>query len=366
MASIASSARKIPTSFGRDSLTAVVARSVPVINGHPLPTPPNSISPNLPPHVTKTFGTRSPLPQLNLEHVDSDLDLQDGSGNEGTSDIGSPGLDTTGAITPSLLAKHHLPEILLDHGPLAIRHIMGYLTTSVPGFSGIPPAKARRLVVGALEGRGNGGEAGGVKGNVLFEKVGWGRWDARLKGHPARMGRAFGNSPPPSLPDTYPIGMPIANNQGFSFTRTRLNEPGSSWAGDSAFFSHGDDVSMPDEADKMSLDGDESGSSSSEVGDNAMMEDDPNDVTDEEDWAAVGAAALRAASYSASGPFTSGPLPQVFNSHVYRGGLRSVVGHSLPAPPRTHTPSGFTALNMASADSQEREAIEALLRLGSV
>ncbi|KAM0148287.1 hypothetical protein ACHAQE_006634 [Botrytis cinerea] len=366
MASVATSARKIPTPFGRDSLTAVAARSVPATNGHPLPTPPNSISPNLPPHVTKSFGTRSPLPQLNLEHVESDLDLQDGSGNEGTSDIGSPGLDTTGAITPSLLAKHHLPEILLDHGPLAIRHIMGYLTTSVPGFSGIPPAKARRLVVGALEGRGNGGEAGGVKGNVLFEKVGWGRWDARLKGHPARMGRAFGNSPPPSLPDTYPIGMPIANNQGWSFTRTRLNEPGSSWAGDSAFFSHGDDVSMPDEADKMSLDGDESGSSSSEVGDDVMMEDDPNDVTDEEDWAAVGAAALRAASYSASGPFTSGPLPQVFNSHVYRGGLRSVVGQSAPTPARTHTPNGFTALNMASADSQEREAIEALLRLGSV
>ncbi|KAF7879246.1 hypothetical protein EAF04_000443 [Stromatinia cepivora] len=366
MASAASSARRIPTTFGRDSLTAVAARSVPATTGHTLPTPPNSISPNLPPHVIKSLGTRSPLPQLNLEHVDSDLDLQDGSGNEGTSDVGSPGLDTTGAITPSLLAKHHLPEILLDHGPLAIRHIMGYLTTSVPGFSGIPPAKARRLVVGALEGRGNGGEPGGVKGNVLFEKVGWGRWDARLKGHPARMGRAFGNSPSPSLPDSYPMGMPIANNQGWSFTRTRLNEPGSSWAGDSAFFSHGDDVSMPDEADKMSLDGDESGSSSSEQGEDVMMEDDPNDVTDEEDWAAVGAAALRAASYSTSGPLTSGPLPQIFNSHVYRGGFRPSVGHSVPAPARTHTPNGFTALNMASADSQEREAIEALLRLGSV
>lgn len=347
-------------------MTAVAPRSVPVIKEHSLLTPPNSISPGLPPHVTKPFGTRSPLPQLNLEHVDSDLDLHDGSGNEGASDIESLGSDTTGAITPSLLAKHHLPEILLDHGPLAIRHIMGYLTASVPGFSGIPPAKARRLVVGALEGRGNGGEAGGVKGNVLFEKVGWGRWDARLKGQPARMGRAFGNSPPPSLSDSYPTGLPIANHQGWSLTRTRLNEPGSSWAGDSAIFSNEDDVSMPDEADKMSLDGDESGSSSSEPADDAMMEDDPNDVTDEEDWAAVGAAALRAASYSASGPLTSGPLPLVFNSHVYRGGFRHNFGRSVPAPARTSAPHGFTALNMDSADSQEREAIEALLRLGSV
>ena len=66
-----------------------------------------------------------------------------------------------------MLAKYHLPDIMLSHGPLAIRHIMGYLTTSVPGFAGIPPAKARRLVVGALEGR--GGEGGGVDGDVEFE-----------------------------------------------------------------------------------------------------------------------------------------------------------------------------------------------------
>ncbi|KAM3068792.1 DNA-binding proteins Bright/BRCAA1/RBP1 and proteins containing BRIGHT domain [Clarireedia jacksonii] len=362
MASAASYARDIPKAFGRDSLIAVAPRSVPTTKAqHSLPTPPNSISPNLPPHVSKQFGTRSPLPQLHLEHVDSDLDLQDGSGNEGVSELGSPGLDTTGAITPGLLAKHHLPEILLDHGPLAIRHIMGYLTTSVPGFSGIPPAKARRLVVGALEGRGNGGEAGGVKGNVLFEKVGWGRWDARLKGHPARQNRDFGASPSPSLPDSYPVGMPIANNHGWSFTRTRLDAPGSSWAGDSAAFSHRDDISMAEnEADKMSLDGDDS-ESSSEVGEDAVMEDDPNDVTDEEDWAAVGAAALRAASYSASGPHS-----QFLHSNVHRGVLQRNLGSSLSVPPRTHTPIDFTALGLTSTDSQEREAIEALLRLGSV
>ncbi|RPB28345.1 hypothetical protein L211DRAFT_751284, partial [Terfezia boudieri ATCC MYA-4762] len=76
------------------------------------------------------------------------------------------------AITPSLLAKHYLPGILLQHGPLAIRHLTAYLIASIPGFSNIPPAKQRRLVVGALE-------AGGVNGDVIFEKVGWGRWDAR-------------------------------------------------------------------------------------------------------------------------------------------------------------------------------------------
>jgi hypothetical protein len=177
---MASTARDIPKpTGGRDSFAAVAARSVPATKNHPLPTPPNSISPSLPPHGAKPYGTRSTTVQHTLEHVESDLDLQESADvsdqdiSAGDGRIGSPGFDTAGAITPTLLAKHHLPEILLNHGPLAIRHIMGFLTTAVPGFSGIPPAKARRLVVGALEGRGSGGESGGLKGDVKFEKVGW-------------------------------------------------------------------------------------------------------------------------------------------------------------------------------------------------
>ena len=373
---MASSARDIPKPFGRDSFAAVAARSVPVTKSHTLPTPPNSISPSLPPHGLKPYGTRLAVAQAALEHVESDLDLQDGqdeSGHDGFSehehDIGSPGFDTTGTITPTLLAKHHLPEILLAHGPLAIRHIMGYLTTSVPGFSGIPPAKARRLVVGALEGRGSGGEGGGVKGDVKFEKVGWGRWDARLKGHPARHSRSSQQSPPPSAPSSYSVGMPIAKN-GWTIDRTRPDAPGSSWAGDSAIFSHDDDMDITmaeNEADKMSLDGDASCSSSEAPPDDEIMGDDPDDITDDEDWAAVGAAALRAASYSASGPGRN-----FLASHVYTGGSHGGGGPSLSAlaksmPMRPSQPNNLdlSAFGMAS-DSQEREAIEALLRLGSV
>jgi hypothetical protein len=80
----------------------------------------------------------------------------------------------TGSITPTLLAKHHLPKIL-NNGPLDIRHIIGYLTISIPEFSSIQPAKARRLVVEALEGCG-GGDRSGLKRDVKFEKVGWERW----------------------------------------------------------------------------------------------------------------------------------------------------------------------------------------------
>src|SRR6202012_4576612 len=46
------------------------------------------------------------------------------------------------------------------------------------------------------ESRGGGGE----KGDVLFEKVGWGRWDARVRGQPPRDGR-LPHASPGSLPD---------------------------------------------------------------------------------------------------------------------------------------------------------------------
>ncbi|OWP06570.1 hypothetical protein B2J93_1211 [Marssonina coronariae] len=374
MASMVSSARDIPNALGRDSLIAVEARSVPATKKHLLPTPPNSVSPSMPPHGVKPYGTRSASQQV-LEHADYDLDLHDGSEQDGgfgrSRDVGSPGLDVAGNITPALLAKHHLPEILLNHGPLAIRHIMGFLTTAVPGFSGIPPAKARRLVVGALEGRGSGGEGGGAKSNVKFEKVGWGRWNARLRGHPALNGRGLQQSPPPSAPSSYSNGMPIAKNGAWAADRARLNAPGSSWAGDSAVFSHDDDmdVTMPEtEADKMSLDSDESCSSSesSEAPpDDEVMDDDSEDMTDEEDWAAVGAAALRAASHSASGP-----QQNFLSSRIYGGSgggpplstmAKSVPVQTLQVPNHID----FAAFGMTS-DPQEREAVEALLQLGSV
>ena len=376
MAGMASSARDIPKP-GRDAFASVAAtaRSVPAMKTHPLPTPPNSISPSLPPHGIKPYGTRSTTAQVALEHVDSDLDLQDvhdGSELDGSTGndrgIGSSGFEITGAITPGLLAKHHLPEILLNHGPLAIRHIMGFLTTAVPGFSGIPPAKARRLVVGALEGRGSGGEGGGIKGDVKFEKVGWGRWDARLKGHPARNSRGNQQSPPPSVPSSYSAGIPIANNR-WATDRARLNAPSSSWAGDSAVFSHDDDMDvtmLENEADKMSLDGDESCSSSEAPPDDEIMGDDPDDITDDEDWAAVGAAALRATSYSAAGPGRNF-LTSRYNGGSYGGGGPSLSALAKSVPLRTSQPTNFdlSAFGMTT-DSQERDAVEALLRLGSV
>ncbi|KAI1854815.1 hypothetical protein JX265_002454 [Neoarthrinium moseri] len=361
MASLATAAaaRDIPkTSFGRDNLTAVAAaRSVPVTRTHPLPTPPNSISPALPPH-----GLRAQLQKASkLEPIDSDLDLHDGTESD---TAGSPPFESAGAITPVLLSKYHLPEILLNHGPLAIRHIMGYLTTSVPGFAGIPPPKARRLVVAALEGRGHGHgvEGGGVNGDVEFEKVGWGRWDAKRRGHATR--GAIPRSSPDAAP--YPTSIPIIKG-GRGIDRSRLNARASS-IGDSAAFSHDDrDVTMMEhEADKMSIDSLDgpASASCSEAGDDddMIMNDDPEDATDDEDWAAVGAAALRAGSYSSPAEARQGFLS---SSNVYRpGGFHSYSGTGMLREPRLDN-IDLAAL-AASPNTQERDAIQALLQLGSV
>lgn len=358
MATMAAAARDIPQAATgcRDNLTVVAARSglATVARSHTLPTPPNSISPALPAHGLKAQLQKA----AKLEPIDSDLDLHESTDASARS-VSPVNLEASGAITCALLAKHHLPEILLSHGPLAIRHITGYLTTSVPGFSGIPPAKARRLVVGALEGR--GGEGAGLNGDVEFEKVGWGRWDARRRGQASRNRQI---TPPHGSAS---LGIPISGAGVRSVDRIRAHLSRST--GDDFQFSHDDnDVAMMQfEADRMSMDDDDgsaSASCSEAPDDDVAMRDDPEDATDDEDWAAMGAAALRAESY-----------PNMAAARADRDGFASSV--RTPGMLRSFSASSDMAsqpqagsLNMAAlaaaSDEQEREAIEALLRLGSV
>ncbi|KAI2745419.1 hypothetical protein DTO013E5_1531 [Penicillium roqueforti] len=313
---------------------------VPTRPGQPamLPTPPNSISPTLPPQTFKHRATLSPGSPL----ATVSLPVED--------------LDSTGAITPVMLAKYHLPEILLHQGPLAIRHVMGHLTTSVPGFSHIPPAKARRLVVAALEGRGNGG----VQGDVVFEKVGWGRWDARRRGEPAH-DRDLNDpsSPPSSVAGSFQQrGLQI---QGQSGRQGGNHHPYRMSFAESTAFSYTDDYGMhgdldmlEHEADKMSLDGDDGEYCSSSEAPDEMQETEwvEGDDTDEEDWAQIGADALRARSMNNNGSFINGHVaarakPQP--SGIFPATYPSVA----KLPPRTF-------------DIQERAAVEALLCLGSM
>lgn len=365
------------------SFTATMARPL-AAGQHLLPTPPNSISPGLSPHGFKGRVKAPDSPPSALPHVDSDIDLQDAVDHANSQDQPQHAalvsanlsqlaeLDSAGAITPGMLAKHHLPDILLNHGPLAIRHVMGYLTTSVPGFSGIPPAKARRLVVGALEGRGSGGEGGGLRGDVVFEKVGWGRWDARMRGQPPRE-RPNGQSSPP--PPSYPqAGLAIPGHGQWS-NKSRNGQYGRSMGNDSAVFSHSEMEfgDYADEADKMSLDGEDHHGygSSSEAPDDLMMEDiGEGDVTDEEDWAQIGAAALRARSVPKGGAPGGGFLPHSMHSlprnhHRASRPPIATLTQSVPVVPRIQDLK-FSFPNGVAGDSQEQAAVEALMRLGSM
>jgi hypothetical protein len=383
---------------GRDSFAAVVANPPSKKKQHQgmLPTPPNSISPNLPPHLHPNKPSLHNLdsPPSGPTHVDSDIDLQDAVDHANS--LGQPqhnslnaealdslgDLDSAGAITPGMLAKHHLPDILLAHGPLAIRHVMGYLTTSVPGFSRISSAKARRLVVAALEGKGSGGEGAGRDGDVQFDKVGWGRWDARIRGQPPRDRQPSNISPPASMPSSYSQGG--LQIPGARSTPTATDRFGTSLAGSSAFFSHSevdeyDDVDMLEhEADKMSLDGNEDEYASSSEAPEPLMDEDlgEGDITDEEDWASIGAAALRARSLPLSGRVPSGgghlyqPIADYPTTSRNRSRASGTPAFAASVPAKAipvHNTSGFPLpAGVQVTNSQEREAIEALLRLGSM
>ena len=164
-----------------------------------LPTPPNSLSPTLPPNKANS----PPFISLNLplQPIDTDIDLHDSSDHTLPTRAprrASPPMPcpaTTrrvGAITPTLLAKHHLPDVLLNNGPMAIRYVLAQLTQTVPGFARIPPCQGPpHGSRAALESR----SGGGLKGDVVFDKIGWGRWDARFR-HQQRKER-----PSASLPE---------------------------------------------------------------------------------------------------------------------------------------------------------------------
>ncbi|KAI1630277.1 putative Sin3 binding protein-domain-containing protein [Exophiala viscosa] len=364
---------------GRDNFTAVPASTVKKHSGMLL-TPPNSISPDLKPQGRRRNSRHQGPLSPKSTAVDSDIDLHDAADKptalsaEALDSLGD--LDSAGAITPNMLAKHHLPDILLSHGPLAIRHIMGYLTTSVPGFSRITSAKARRLVVAALEGKGAGMEMAGRDGDVIFEKVGWGRWDARIKGQPPRERQGSAVTPPGSLPSSY--SQPGLQVPGQPTWRTGSQDLGTSYTGNSAVFSHSemdyeDQDMLEHEADKMSLDGDDDGYVSSIAPEPLDQDLGDGEVTDEEDWGSIGAAALRARSLPNNGRSISGHarLYQPIATFSYKSTQRSRtpadMAHTAPTNPALNNLNTFSfATNAGVNNSQEQAAIEALLSLGSM
>ncbi|KAK7545306.1 putative Sin3 binding protein-domain-containing protein [Phyllosticta citricarpa] len=365
-------------------------------------TPPNSISPTFPPQ-------RKPHAS-SLQHVvDSDVELLDADQHPAPlSSAALSGLEAEATITPAMLAKNHLPDMLLSNGPVAIKHLLMNLAQTVPGFSRIPQAKARRLVVAALESR--TAAASFPDGEPAFEKVGWGRWDAYIVGQPrtdrvASAGAASAPngipvagshgmaafSPPASVPDSYAVSsgglqIPRVAQAARLFPSQRREDLYSgSWAASSALSGRDPsdyDVDMhmaEHEADKMSLDGEEDGYDSPpapEALDEDLELDDEDDATDEEDWAGMGAEMLRQGSYRGyGGGLGSGGVVRDYNQ------LSKSMARTKPSPSRSLRPAsrgvsmsyqgppaprGWSNMVGLPESVQEREAAEALLKMGSM
>ena len=343
-------------------------------------TPPNSISPDLPAYGVGV-GVQSPPPM----DIKDEMDAQDSGEDAGAQEIGHPpepsgtplsktnlsGLDASAAITPAMLAKHHLPGIMLGNGPRPIRYVMGELTQLVPGFARIPPAKARRLVVAALESR----HGGGIDGRVAFCKTGWGRWDAHIKGSSKDSGVGSFNdnrlSPSRSEQSSYAMsngdsGVHMSSRRRASGHRDHYSR-GSWTASDLREEDEtGMDMDVPEnEADKMSMDEvlmDDDGSSST------------NEETDDEDWAAIGPEALREASKPRrDAPRTNYnalciPIRPPGRSWSRRpSGMtqRSMHSTSLPAQSSWGRVTG-PGISPATATPEETAAVAALMSLGSM
>lgn len=78
------------------------------------------------------------------------------------------GLAAAQMVTPGKLSR-----LLLEKGPLAIRHITQALGNEIPSFKDLSSSKQRRLIMSAMEG-------GDREGCVVFEKIGWGQWSAKV------------------------------------------------------------------------------------------------------------------------------------------------------------------------------------------
>ncbi|KAK8153607.1 putative Sin3 binding protein-domain-containing protein [Phyllosticta citrichinensis] len=397
------------------SLLASLSASVQIPNTHGksssgdhramLPTPPNSISPTFPPQ-------RKPHAS-SLQHVvDSDVELLDADHHHPPAPLSSAalsGLEAEATITPAMLARNHLPDMLLANGPVAIKHLLMNLAQTVPGFSRIPQAKARRLVVAALESR---TAASIPNGETAFEKVGWGRWDAYIVGQP-RTDRVAGAasapngipvagshalaafSPPASVPESYAVSsggglqIPRAAQAARRFPSQRREDLYSgSWAASSALSGRGPsdyDVDMhmaEHEADKMSLDGgdddDDDGYDSPpapEALDEDLELDDEDDATDEEDWAGMGAEMLRQGSYRGyGGGLGSAGVVRDYNQ-LSKSMARTKTSPSRSLRPASRgvsmsyqppAPKGWSNMAGLPESVQEREAAEALLKMGSM
>jgi hypothetical protein len=203
-----------------------------------LPTPPRSSespafsnsSPESPSESPQLIAQQSSAPVITKHYLEGETDVE--SGNE----------DGTLPITTESLRSHYIPEIFRRlngsvTGALGVKDILKHLR-QVPNFERLDNQTGRRKLTAALE-----SGIGGEHGNVKYNKVKWGVWEAvpmdamETDEKPSRTKKS-------SRPA--PISVPALRISGSSIT-----SPGAPSVSSNAIESDSED-----EADRMSLDGD--------------------------------------------------------------------------------------------------------------
>lgn len=192
------------------------------------------------------------------------------------------------------------------------------------------------MIVGALEGKGGPsgvmGEVGGVDGDVIFEKIGWGRWDARRKGDS------------PSSLAAGPVSLPVPVARTENVGRVPSGSPRDDMLHSVSYTESG-----------IFHQSEEEGSHDVDMEDAMFMDEDStdtsedDDMTDEEDWAQMGAAALRR---QADSPITSDGWANSYAKSPASGFVQHHRAIIIESPEQKRA-------------REEREAVEALVKLSS-
>ncbi|BFZ55712.1 DNA-binding proteins Bright/BRCAA1/RBP1 and proteins containing BRIGHT domain [Savitreella phatthalungensis] len=226
--------------------------------------PPGSISPGVQQSEQMRNGSEDETDDLEMEGIDA-------SGRRDIEESYNV-VDSDGNIVldPQILAERFLPALFRQYGALAARHIAASLAKADPHFGTIPPVRGRRLVVKALE----------LKQGVLFEKVGWGRWnllEGNVRGQP--LNAVF-------TPETAPSRGSMAMSAGKrpSMTPSIL---GTSYSADFMFSPALSMSGQPPEDEDIDVDP-------------LDLEEGDESETDEEDWKALGPEGLRSRSQLSS------------------------------------------------------------------
>lgn len=117
-------------------------------------------------HSTST-QKGSKMEQSALLDVKPKTTIQQGTVAKPLSTSSPEALAAAQMVTPNKLST-----LLLEKGPLAIRHITQNLCQEIPSFKDLSSSKQRRLIMSVME-------TGDRERSVIFAKIGWGQWTAR-------------------------------------------------------------------------------------------------------------------------------------------------------------------------------------------